>query len=153
MVIAAIAVPFTNARPAEWTRVTETTDANIQEPALARTGDGVLHVVWIRKNGTKQDLLHTAIAPDGKAPAAPALVLEAWETLNNPDLVLTKDGGLRLFISGQRTIDIKDPHSQGVFFIQRVIKLMPSAKKHREERGWFQNTRWEKAVSCIEVIL
>jgi len=101
------------AAPADWTRITETNDSNIHEPALARTADGVLHVVWIRKNGTKQDLLHTAINKDGKVEGSPALILDAWETLNNPDLVVTKDGGLRLFISGQRTIDIKDPHSQG----------------------------------------
>jgi hypothetical protein len=81
-----------------------------------RTADGVLHAVWIRKNGSKAELLHTAITPDGKVAGAPALILEAWETLNNPDLVVTKDGGLRLFISGQRTIDIKDPHSQGSLY-------------------------------------
>ena len=101
------------AGPSDWTRITETTDANIHEPALARTADGVLHVVWIRKNGPKKDLLHTAISKDGKVGGPPTLVLEAWETLNNPDLVVTNDGGLRLFISGQRTIDIKEPHSQG----------------------------------------
>jgi len=116
MAFAVSTVPFTSARPADWTRVTDTTDSNIQEPALARTPDGVLHAVWIRKNGPKADLLHTAISKDGKIAGPSTLVLEAWETLNNPDLIVTRDGGLRLFISGQRTIDIKDPHSQGSLY-------------------------------------
>ena len=116
MAFAVSTVPFTSARPADWTRVTDTTDSNIQEPALARTPDGVLHAVWIRKNGPKADLLHTAISKDGKIAGPSTLVLEAWETLNNPDLIVTRDGGLRLFISGQKTIDIKDPHSQGSLY-------------------------------------
>ncbi|MBI4166333.1 MAG: hypothetical protein HY508_11430 [Acidobacteria bacterium] len=101
------------ARPADWTRITEINDSNIQEPALARTADGVLHVVWTRKNGPKRDLLHTGISKDGKFVGPPTLIIDAWETLDNPDLVVTKDGGLRLFISGQHTTDIKDPHSHG----------------------------------------
>jgi hypothetical protein len=40
----------------EWTRITELTDPNIYEVGLARTPDGVLHVAWLRKNGTLQDL-------------------------------------------------------------------------------------------------
>ena len=107
------AAPAIIARPGEWTRITETADSNIQEPALARTADGVLHVVWMRKNGAKRDLLHTALSKDGKLAGGPTSILEAWATLDNPDLIITKDGGLRLFISGQRTTDIKDPHSQG----------------------------------------
>jgi hypothetical protein len=103
-------------QPGEWTRITETTDANIFEPALARTADGVLHVVWMRKNGTKRDLMHTAVGKDGKVLGAPTPVIQEWATLDNPDLVVTKDGGLRLFISGQRTTDIKDPHSGGSLY-------------------------------------
>jgi hypothetical protein len=112
---ALLAVPRAGST-ADWTRITETNDANIFEPALARTSDGVLHVVWLRKNGARADLVHTAISKDGKMAGAPVVVLEGWQTLNNPDLVVEKNGGLRLFISGQRTIDIKDPHSQGQLY-------------------------------------
>jgi hypothetical protein len=103
-------------QPGEWTRITDTTDSNIFEPALARTADGVLHVVWRRKNGTKEDLVHTAIGKDGKVMGAPTPVIAEWATLNNPDLVVTKGGGLRVFFSGQRTTDIKDPHSGGSLY-------------------------------------
>jgi hypothetical protein len=109
-------VPLCSALPPDWARITDTHDANIYEPALARTSDGVLHVVWLRKNGTKQDLVHTALTKDGQMAGTPAVVLEGWETFNNPDLVVTKDGGLRLFISGQRSTETKDPYSQGTLY-------------------------------------
>lgn len=102
------------ARP--WTRSTDTADSNIFEPALARTADGVLHVVWLRKNGSNRDFVHTAIGEDGKVAGTPMTVLEAWASLNNPDLIVTKDGGLRLFFGGQRTTDVKDPHSHGSLY-------------------------------------
>lgn len=86
--------------PREWTRITETADSNSFEPALARTADGVLHVVWLRKNGTNADFKHTAIGKDGKVADAPVTVLEAWVSLNNPDLIVTKEGGLRLLFGG-----------------------------------------------------
>jgi hypothetical protein len=106
----------TQAQPRQWTRVTETTDANIFEPALARTADGVLHVVWLRKNGSNRDYVHTAIGKDGKVAGAPATVLENWTTLNNPDLIVTKDGGLQLFFGGQRTTDAKDAYRHGSLY-------------------------------------
>lgn len=102
--------------PREWTRITETTDSNIFEPALARTADGVLDVVWLRKNGTNRDFMHTTIGKDGKVAGAPVKVLEAWVSLNNPDLIVTKEGGLRLLFGGQRTTDVKDPYSQGSLY-------------------------------------
>jgi hypothetical protein len=103
-------------QPGEWTRITETTDANIYEPALARTADGVLHVVWLRKHGTKEDFVHTAIGKGGQVVGAPVTVLGEWTSLNNPDLIVTKEGGLRLFFGGQRTTDVKDPYSQGSLY-------------------------------------
>jgi len=102
--------------PREWTRITDTTDSNIFEPALARTADGVLHVVWLRKNGSNADYKHTAIGKDGKVAGAPVAVLDAWASLNNPDLIVTKEGGLRLLFGGQRTTDAKDPYSNGSLY-------------------------------------
>ncbi len=102
--------------PREWTRITETSDRNLYEAALARTTDGVLHVVWLRKNGAKLDLMHTALGKDGAIAGAPAAVLQGWASLDNPDLIVTKDGGLRLFFGGQRTTDAKDPYSSGSLF-------------------------------------
>jgi hypothetical protein len=98
-----------------WTRITDATDSNTFEPALARTGDGVLHVVWLKKNGPNRDVMHTAISADGKI-AAPVPVLEGWVSLNNPDLIVNKNGGLQLFFGGQRTTDVKDPYSHGSLY-------------------------------------
>ena len=103
-------------QPGEWTRITETTDDNIFEPALVRTSDGVLHVAWLRKNGTNRDYMHTAIGKDGAVMGAPVTVLSNWVSLNNPDLIVTKDGGLRFFFGGQRTTDYKYPYSRGALF-------------------------------------
>jgi len=100
----------------EWTRITDPTDPNIHEAALGRTDDGVLHVVWLKKNGTKLDLMHTAIGKDGRVLGTPTAVLEGWTNLNNPDLVVSKDGGLHLFFGGQRTTDVKDPYSGGSLY-------------------------------------
>ncbi len=102
--------------PGEWTRITAPTDSNSYEPALARTGDGVLHVVWLKKNGTKVDLMHTAVGADGKVTGSPATVLSAWTGISNPDLVVSKDGRLRVFFGGMRTTDVKDPYSQGTLY-------------------------------------
>jgi hypothetical protein len=110
------AVPVHAQQSHEWARITETSDANIFEPALARTADGILHVVWLRKNGSNRDFVHTAIGKDGKVAGTPATVLENWVSLNNPDLIVTKDGGLRLFFGGQRTTDVKDPYSHGSLY-------------------------------------
>ena len=45
------------------------TVVNFAEPGLARTSDGVLHVVYTRKNGTKEELVHVAVSPGGKVGA------------------------------------------------------------------------------------
>jgi hypothetical protein len=45
----------------QWTRLPGTV-INFAEPGLARTGDGALHVVYTRRNGTKEDLMHREVS-------------------------------------------------------------------------------------------
>jgi hypothetical protein len=99
-----------------WTRITETTGRNIDEVALARTPDGVLHIAWLRKNGNNWDLVHTALGEKGEVIGSPSAILASWSTLTNPALIATKDSGLRAFFGGLRSTNTKDPYSGGLLY-------------------------------------
>ena len=60
----------------QWTRLPGTV-INFAEPGLARTGDGVLHVIYTRRNGNKEDLIHLEVSPNGTV-GADAVALEGW---------------------------------------------------------------------------
>jgi hypothetical protein len=85
----------------QWTRLPGTV-INFAEPGLARTGDGVLHVVYTRRNGTKADLIHLEISPAGRA-GADSVALGGWSTMSHPDLLRMPDGTLRAFFGGIRS--------------------------------------------------
>jgi hypothetical protein len=84
-----------------WTRLPGTV-INFAEPGLARTGDGVLHVVYTRRNGTKEDLIHLEISAGGKV-GADAVALGGWSAMSHPDLLRMPDGSLRAFFGGIRS--------------------------------------------------
>ena len=85
----------------QWTRLPGTV-INFAEPGLARTGDGVLHVVYTRRNGTKEDLIHLEISAGGKV-GADAVALGGWSAMSHPDLLRMPDGSLRAFFGGIRS--------------------------------------------------
>jgi hypothetical protein len=85
----------------QWTRLPGTV-LNFAEPGLARTQDGVLHVVYVRKNGTKEDLIHVEVSPSGKV-GADAVALGGWSAMSHPDLLRMPDGSLRAFFGGIRS--------------------------------------------------
>jgi hypothetical protein len=85
----------------QWTRLPGTV-INFAEPGLARTGDGVLHVVYTRKNGTKEDLIHLEISAGGKV-GGDAVALGGWSAMSHPDLLRMPDGSLRAFFGGIRS--------------------------------------------------
>ncbi len=85
----------------QWTRLPGTV-INFAEPGLARTGDGVLHVVYTRRNGTKEDLIHLEISPAG-AVGADGVALGGWSAMSHPDLLRMPDGSLRAFFGGIRS--------------------------------------------------
>ena len=87
--------------PGQWTRLPGTV-INFAEPGLARTADGVLHVVYVRKNGTKSDLVHVAVSPAGKVGAG-SVALGGWSAMAHPDLLRMPDNTLRAFFGGIRS--------------------------------------------------
>jgi hypothetical protein len=85
----------------QWTRLPGTV-INFAEPGLARTGDGALHVIYTRRNATKEDLVHLEVSPAGKVGAA-AVALGGWSAMSHPDLLRMPDGSLRAFFGGIRS--------------------------------------------------
>ena len=103
-IVAVSLVTAAAARPlAAWTRLPGTVD-NFGEPGLARTSDGVLHVVYARKNGTKQDLVHASVSPAGSV-GTTTVALAGWASMSYPDLLRMQDGSLRVFFGGIRSIN------------------------------------------------
>jgi hypothetical protein len=85
----------------QWTRLPGTV-INFAEPGLARTGDGVLHVLYTRRNGSKEDLIHLEISPAG-AVGSDSVALGGWSSMSHPDLLRMPDGSLRAFFGGIRS--------------------------------------------------
>jgi len=92
------AVPAAAGPPGAWTRLPGTV-TNRAEPGLARTSDGALHVVYVRKNGTKSDLVHVAVKPSGKV-GDDAVATGGWSAMADPDLLRMPDNTLRAFFGG-----------------------------------------------------
>ena len=92
------AAPAGAGTPGTWTEVGKNS-ANYGVPGLYRTADGVLHMLWVRNNanGTDDDAVHTAIAPDGTIGAT--TVVEAQQGLISPVVDLISDGasGMRAY--------------------------------------------------------
>jgi len=85
----------------QWTRLPGTV-INFAEPGFARTSDGVLHVIYTRQNGTREDLFHLEVSSAGKV-GADAVALGGWASMSHPDLLRMPDGSLRAFFGGIRS--------------------------------------------------
>src|SRR4051794_6846974 len=103
-----VAVPAAQAgSPGKWTQLGGANLANIDQVALARTPDGVLHAVWTIPAANNDTLVHSAIAPNGTA-SAPNEIQTGWAAISSvPDLLATPDG-LRVVFGGIRTTDSSD---------------------------------------------
>jgi len=89
--------------PGSWTPVTSANLVNIDQVGLARTADG-LHVVWLSKNGNKEDLRHTTILPSGTGGLAHnSAVVARWSSLSNASIVVTSSG-LQAFWGGLKQL-------------------------------------------------
>jgi hypothetical protein len=87
-------------RPGVWTRITDANGDNIDEVGLARTGDGVLHVLFRRAPAPSQQAVwHTPISPKGRVGGRNA-VLEGFAGVGDPDAIVQQDGRLRVFFGG-----------------------------------------------------
>jgi hypothetical protein len=95
--------------PGKWTEISPNDEDNIDEVALARTNDGVLHAIFVLKDA--HDLDHVAISPSGVA-SAPNAVTTGWATIDTvPDLAVQPDGTLRAFFGGIHSTDTNDPNN------------------------------------------
>jgi hypothetical protein len=94
----------------QWTRLPGTV-INFAEPGLARTGDGVLHVVYTRRNGTKEDLIHLEVSAAGKV-GADTVALGGWSAMSHPDLLRMPDGSLRAFFGGIRSTNVGETNKR-----------------------------------------
>jgi hypothetical protein len=80
-----------------WTRVSGPTQAGVQL-GLARTADGVLHVIWNR--GTQNvSIFETKFSPAGAA-AGTSTVVSGWSDNAGLALLVMPDGTLQLFAPG-----------------------------------------------------
>ncbi len=104
-----LAAPTAAAAP--WKRLTAPDGRTIDQVALARSADGILHVAWHHPTGPlTEDLLHTSIAPDGTI-GATVPINSGWVGVQNAALV-TVPGGLRAFWGGMRSTDSSDPQNE-----------------------------------------
>src|SRR5918996_5529639 len=109
LVLLLIAVPA--AQAAGWKRVTSPDQSSIDQPGLARTADGVLHLAWSRATGPNtEDLHHTAIARNGRL-GATSTIAAGWTGFANAALV-REPAGLRAFVGGIRSTTPGEPHDE-----------------------------------------
>jgi hypothetical protein len=106
-----VAVPSASAAPpGKWTQLGEANLANIDQVALARTPDGVLHAVWTIPAPNNDTIVHDAIAANGTA-SPPNVIQTGWADISNtPDLLATPDG-LRVFFGGIRSTNADEVNS------------------------------------------
>ncbi|HET8821221.1 MAG TPA: hypothetical protein VFM57_06715 [Thermoleophilaceae bacterium] len=113
------ALAASSASAAPWKRVTTpdgaTPDqiglASSDQVALARTADGVLHVVWSHPTSPNtEDLKHTVLTRNGRL--GPTNVIESgWTGFSNAALVV-EPAGLRAFWGGLRSTDPSDTYRE-----------------------------------------
>ena len=81
-----------------WTQVTDSDGRNIDEVSVARTADDVLHVLWhVRAGPNLEEIRDTPVA-DGKV-GTTATAAAGWASAGNPAVIVTADGGLRVFFA------------------------------------------------------
>ncbi|MEP6892584.1 MAG: hypothetical protein ABI927_02285 [Gaiellaceae bacterium] len=94
--------------PGAWTRAGKRPGSPGFGAGIARTADGVLHIVSLRRAGKKLELWQVQIGSDGRLIGSNA-ILRGWSTLANPALVPSADGGLRLFVGGNHSRSAANP--------------------------------------------
>jgi hypothetical protein len=97
--VAAVAAGASHAAGAgsAWSRISGPSQAGAQL-GLARTGDGVLHVIWNRGNSATS-IFETRLSAAGK-PVGTSTVAKGWDGNGGLGLVVMPDRTLRLFAPG-----------------------------------------------------
>ncbi len=92
-----LAVQARSTAPTAWTRISGPTQPGIQL-GLARTADGVLHVIWNR-GSSSTSILETRLSPAGKV-IGTSTVATGWGGNGGLALLVMPDKTLRLFAAG-----------------------------------------------------
>jgi hypothetical protein len=85
--------------PGVWTKVTDGDRRNIDDVGLARTSNGVLHVLWQRRTGPiETSIVHTAVTTAGKVGKTNPVVT-GLRTADNPAVLVLPGGSLQAFFA------------------------------------------------------
>lgn len=85
--------------PGTWAQVTKGDRRSTDDVGLARTKDGVLHVLWERREGrSSTGIAHTTIGKGGK-PGRTTAVVTAAQAVDNPAVLVLPDGRLQAFFA------------------------------------------------------
>lgn len=104
--------------PGRWTTISGgPADLGIiARPGLVRTPDGLLHVVYTRKDATSSySIRHVAITDSGAVRHA-STVISGWSTVTRDPEIVTTPTGLRVVFSGLRNGDTFDPYTNGAAY-------------------------------------
>lgn len=113
---AAPAGPEGRGAPGTWTKVTTGDVRNTAEPGQYRTADGVLHVAYLRHHPTSDDLAFTTISASGSTTGT-GVAVGGWAGLpEDPKIVGTPGGGMRLVFGGIHDVSGADPYDTGQMF-------------------------------------
>lgn len=85
--------------PGVWTKVTGGDRRNIDDVGLARTSNGVLHVLWQRRTGPiNTSIVHTSVTKAGKV-GGTNVVVGGLRTVDDPAVLVLRDGRLQAFFA------------------------------------------------------
>lgn len=101
--------------PGTWTKVTTGDVRNTAEPGLYRTANGALHLVYLRHHPSSETLAYTTIRANGST-GATGVAVNGWASLpEDPKLVGTPGGGMRLVFGGSDGVTA-DPFNTGQMY-------------------------------------
>lgn len=111
-----VGAPADAGPPGKWTTISGPGIVNISEPGLHRTGDGALHVAIAGSAGDGDYIDVAHVSPAG-ALTGRSVAAGGWATTTqDPDLVGTPGGGMRLVFGGLRTTNTGDPYTEGYVY-------------------------------------
>lgn len=104
--------------PGRWTTISGGSSdiGTISRASAVRTPDGLLHVVYVRKDATlSYSIRHVAVAANGATSRA-STVISDWDSLTRDPEVVVTPTGLRVVFSGLRNDMTFDPYTNGAVY-------------------------------------
>lgn len=108
--------------PGRWTKVSTGTVHETVKPAVYRTGDGVLHVVYARPGAPgKTTYAHSAVTGTGQVKSR-HVPIASWTNLSPPQLIRRPGGGMWLVFGAQRSTTTGDYYNDRVYAVRANSK-------------------------------